>query len=603
MPQACGSSMSGVIEEKRHIVPKSDDNDGGGRSVRNRLLLAVWAVVLAAIVAVLCAKIEDTYLKHRPFFYDPLSYLYENCVLHERVLHEGRWAVIASELRDGWAPLRTVPLLLFAPKALEMKDAHLFTAAPALALFLLLLGWMVERGSGSLALSAGAMVFCCAVAGFYHPHFGMGAYWLDLTGGFLMGAAACCLGLSEGARKIPWLVAFGVIAALAVWARQATGVYLFIACGPILGAAIVTRARRSPNRWQDILWPSAAVGIPVCLLAGPFFWTRFSPLYSYYVEASYGYQSVWDSLAFTYQVFLQRVTWQYLLVCFLVMAAGLGSRWWRGACLPFAAVLGSLWLANATLLFLGLSCQIGGAEHAVFPGVLLIVVGCFWAWGPASGIPHESAARTLSCKGFKIRAACLPLATGAGLFVVSAIFSADGIRAGFSSAASYRENDRMQKAFFDTLSDQISKLPRNYIFGVYFEEAGALLYVNGFFRNAVPKIDRTFYFVVHESYWKASYPGLDAAEIAALGVKQMESNVDVALVFSDPRFASVEWPVAYGSYFNLYSRLVAEQLALTVVDQTRWRKLFEIETPLYGGVGAYLNLRRQGAALPAGGRQ
>jgi hypothetical protein len=44
-------------------------------------------------------------------------------------------------------------------------------------------------------------------------------------------------------------------------------------------------------------------------------------------------------------------------------------------------------------------------------------------------------------------------------------------------------------------------------------------------------------------------------------------------------------------------------LALTVVDQTRWRKLFEIETPLYGGVGAYLNLRRQGAALPAGGRQ
>jgi hypothetical protein len=200
--------MSVVIEEKKHIAPESDDNEGCGRSSRNRLLLAIWAVVLAAIVATLCARIEDAYLKHRPFFYDPLSYLYANCVLHERVLHEGRWAVIASELRDGWAPLRTVPLLLFAPKALGMKDAHLFTAAPALALFLVLLGWMVERGSGSLALSAGTVVFCCAVEGFYDPHFGMGAYWLDLTGGFLMGAAACCLGLSEGARKTPWLVAF-----------------------------------------------------------------------------------------------------------------------------------------------------------------------------------------------------------------------------------------------------------------------------------------------------------------------------------------------------------------------------------------------------------
>jgi hypothetical protein len=64
--------MSVVIEEKKHIAPESDDNEGCGRSSRNRLLLAIWAVVLAAIVATLCARIEDAYLKHRPFFLDPL---------------------------------------------------------------------------------------------------------------------------------------------------------------------------------------------------------------------------------------------------------------------------------------------------------------------------------------------------------------------------------------------------------------------------------------------------------------------------------------------------------------------------------------------------
>ncbi len=189
------------IEEKRQLALKSDQGDGCGRSQRNRILLALWAVVLAVIVATLCGRIEDAYLKNRPFFYDPLSYIYANCVLHERVLHEGRWAVIASELRDGWTPLRTVPLLLLSPKALGMKEAHLFTAAPSLALFLVLLGWMVEKRSGSLALSAAAMIFCCAVKGFYDPHWGMGAYWLDLTGGFLIAAAACCLGLSEGGRR------------------------------------------------------------------------------------------------------------------------------------------------------------------------------------------------------------------------------------------------------------------------------------------------------------------------------------------------------------------------------------------------------------------
>ncbi len=77
---------------------------------------------------------------------------------------------------------------------------------------------------------------------------------------------------------------------------------------------------------------------------------------------------------------------------------------------------------------------------------------------------------------------------------------------------------------------------------------------------------------------------------------RMGSNVDVALVLSDPHFASVEWPVAYGYFFNDYSRVVAEKLALSVLDQTRWRKLFEIPTPLYGGVSGYLNLSRRGDA-------
>ena len=82
-------------------------------------------------------------------------------------------------------------------------------------------------------------------------------------------------------------------------------------------------------------------------------------------------------------------------------------------------------------------------------------------------------------------------------------------------------------------------------------------------------------------------------DIAALGVKQVRSNVDIALVSADPRSASVKWPVPYGHFLNPYSRLVAEQLAVAVQDQTRWRKLFDIPISLYGGVSAYLNLSRQ----------
>jgi hypothetical protein len=51
-----------------------------------------------------------------------------------------------------------------------------------LALFLVLLGWMVYGGYGSLIFAAAAMLFCCAVGGFYDPHWGIGAYWLELPG-------------------------------------------------------------------------------------------------------------------------------------------------------------------------------------------------------------------------------------------------------------------------------------------------------------------------------------------------------------------------------------------------------------------------------------
>ena len=47
----------------------------------------------------------------------------------------------------------------FCPHLLAEQHGHLFTAGPALAIFLVLLGWMVERGAGSLLFAAAAMLF------------------------------------------------------------------------------------------------------------------------------------------------------------------------------------------------------------------------------------------------------------------------------------------------------------------------------------------------------------------------------------------------------------------------------------------------------------
>jgi hypothetical protein len=547
---------------------------------------------------------EDRYLKGRTFFADPVGYLEESILLYEIVVKEGRWAALNSELYYGWNPLRTIPLILVAPHLLAEEHGHLFTAGPALAIFLVLLGWMVERGSGSLLLAAAAMLFCCAVDAFYDPHWGIPAYWLELPGGFLIGAAACCLGLSEGAKKTSWLVAFGLIGSAAVWARQVTGVYLFVACGPLLAATLLSMVLHSATPWREVFRILVAVGVPICLLVGFFLFSRLDVLYSYYGIAGYGYESIPKSFLLIGRLLLQFVSGPYLFVCAGILVVGwffrvVASGWlYRrlSAVEIWGTLAGSVWLATATFLFLGLSRQIADARHAVFPGIVLMLVGCFWPWRSR---PPEKDAWQLLCKDPMFGRAVhhFLLVFGVLLFFFAAGFAFNAASKGFVVADHPAPLELEEKALFDQLADKMKSFPRDYTWGVYFDEALPCLRVNGFFRNgAMPRIDEDFYFVVHESYWKASHPGLDAAQIAELGVKHMESNVDVALVFSDPRFASVEWPASYGNFFNADSRLIAEQLASACLDQSRWQKLFDIPTSLYGGVSGYLNLLRRGEA-------
>ena len=230
--------------------------------------------------------------------------------------------------------------------------------------------------------------FAALSTSFYDPHWGIAAYWLELPGGFLIGAAACCLGLSEGAKKTSWLVAFGLLGSAAVWARQVTGVYLFVACGPLLGAALLGIVLHSATPWRELFRILVAVGLPICLLVGYFLLPRIDMLYSYYGVAGYGYESIPKSFSLIGRLLLQFVSGPYLFVCAAILVAGwlfrLVASGWLYRRLPaweiWGSLAGSVWLATATFLFLGLSRQIADARHAVFPGIILMLVGCFWPW-------------------------------------------------------------------------------------------------------------------------------------------------------------------------------------------------------------------------------
>ena len=123
--------MNSVIEEKKQSVSAS--GHVGSSRLRRQVLLALWGIVLAAVVVIFCGRMEESYLKNRTFFADPVGYLEESILLHELVVEEGRWAALGSELRKGWSPLRTVPLVLFAPKLLGRGERSPFHSGAGLS--------------------------------------------------------------------------------------------------------------------------------------------------------------------------------------------------------------------------------------------------------------------------------------------------------------------------------------------------------------------------------------------------------------------------------------------------------------------------------------
>ena len=237
-------------------------------------------------------------------------------------------------------------------------------------------------------------------------------------------------GLSEGAKKTSWFVAFGVI-------------------GPVTGDLSFRRLRAAAGcfspwgrfalatPWRDLFQILVAVGVPSCLLVGLFLPSRIGMLYSCYavaVMATNRFQSFscsWAKCSYssfrTVSLPVRRGFSRGLALppnCVrLVLSASSGAG-------DLGSLAGSLKLATATFLFWGFSRHIGDAGHAIFPGIILMLVGCFWSWRPR---PLEKHAWQLVCKdpilGRTVRH--FFLAFGILLFFLSATFAFDAGKRGF----------------------------------------------------------------------------------------------------------------------------------------------------------------------------
>ncbi len=539
---------------------------------RNRvlILILVVAAVLTGAAGFMAARIETEYLKDRPFFYDSVSYSFINAGLYARIPMEGRWTVAAREWKENLRhPLRTIPLILFAPKALAHPLGHMLTALPALFIFLWLSGWTFYKRSGSLLYGLSGIFFLASLPILYDPTMGLGAYWLDLVAAFYLGAGVLCLLNSDEARDLRWLAGFAFFAAVAVLGRYAAAIYVLITCGPLLVFFLLRSCMKEARKIRFILVRMGSMAAILLPLTGNFLLTHFKDNFVFYTHLDIPDRgAALDSLLKTLH-FLNGFLSGNLVVIAIVFLVTMGLN--RGIQKrQFSEAAVTLWLAVSVVLFMGIAFGLRGPlRHTVLyalPGLLIA------AWSPVSLTPAGFNRKILS--GFSV------VLIGASLF------------SGFKSVTGYQAlavhpsaEEKARKAFDIQLAEKLSQQGDRLVWTAYFDEYTMMPTMELFYRYGkfcIPTIPQGFFFTIWGRELRLIYPGLSPELVGQKVYLNVLRWVDIVVVFEDPS-------EAVRQFNNDYTRAVSYHVSKTVAEDDRWARIFELDSQPYGKLVGYRN--------------
>jgi hypothetical protein len=538
------------------------------------------------------ARIEDKYFETHRVFLDPAVYQEHLFKLWEASHQHDRFELAGNELTNpaeggGIPPLafRSVPLLLLNPDLLKDRHAYLITSGFSLIIFVLLALYTVYRRTGSFVYSMAVAALICSTPGIYQPVLGLGAFWLDLTAGFLGSAAILCLINSEKGQHLGWLAGFALLAGSSLLSRFVTGVYLFVQAAPLLVFYLLHRWKETKS-FVTVLMPVLVIGGVLCLLTGWYIWHQTPSQLFYYLNYGYGNTDPLTSCQLAFVTALSFVGLNLALVCsasFLIqMIFGARVRW-RG-------VAELLWPAVAVGLFLGLSGEIGTSPQAMQYSCPLLLCALLcpidWREGPEFGYSR-------SMRVFFT--AIAPLAMAPLILLVVAVTSLNQSLHDWlwrPPRASAEEQDR--KALIDRLTDEIMQHFPDKVIGAYFDQFDEYAFVTAFEKyGRPPRLLPGRAFDIRAEYLNADFPNKSPKELADMACREAIEKCDIVLVFNDPAAAFKPAPFDYGSCLNPYSEEIASRLAKLVQTDRNWKLLFVAPSKyLPGGVAGYANLTR-----------
>jgi hypothetical protein len=551
------------------------------------LSFPVLSAALTFFVVHSVARIEDKYFETHRVFLDPAVYQEHLYKLWESSHQHNRFELAESELTNpiegGEIPplaFRSVPLLLLNPELLKSPRAHLITSGFSLFIFVLLAVYTVYRRTGSSLYSMAVGTLICFTPGIYGPVLGLGAFWLDLTAGFLGSAAVICLINSKNGLHLGWLIGFALLGGASLMSRFVTGVYLFVQAAPLLVFYLVQRWRQTKS-FVSVLVPVIAIGGVLCLLTGWYIWHQTPTQLFYYLNYGYGNADPFVSCQRAFITALNFIGMNFALICSAIflfqMIFGARVRW-RGTA-------ESLWPAIAVGLFLGLSGQIGTSPQAMQYSCPLLLFALLSPidWRKASELGHSRPMRLL----FTAVASLI-------LLVVAVTSLNQSLHDSLWRPPKPSAVERDRKALNDRLTDEIMRRFPDKVIGAYFDQFDEYAFVTAFERyGRTPHLLAHRVFDIRAEYLKADFPNKSPKELADMACREAVEKCDIVLVFNDPAAAFKPAPFDYGWCLNPYSEEIASRLAKLVRTDPNWKLLFVAPSKyLPGGVAAYANLSR-----------
>jgi len=557
------------------------------------LLFAVLSAGLAFFVVHSVARIEDKYFETHRVFLDPAVYQEHLYKLWEASHQHDRFELAGSELTNpiegGEIPpfaFRSVPLLLLNPDLLKDRHAHLVTSGFSLFIFVLLALHTVYRRTGSSLYSIAVGTLICFAPGIYAPVLGLGAFWLDLTAGFLGSAAILCLINSKKGKYLSWLAGFALLAGSSLLARFVTGVYLFVQAAPLLVFYLLHRWRETKS-FVTVLVPVLVIGGVLFLLTGWYIWHQIPSQFFYYLNYGYGNTDVLTSCHRAFVTALSFVGLNFALLCSAIflfqMIFGARVRW-RGIAVSF-------WPAVAVGLFLGLSGEIGTSPQAMQYSCPLLLCALLcpidWRDGPEFGYSR-------SMRVFFT--AIAPVI----LLVVAVTSLNQSLHDSLWRPPRPSPQEQDRKALVDELVSEIMQHFPDKVVAAYFDQFDEYAFVTAFEKyGRAPHLLSHRTYDIRAEYLKADFPNKSPQELAEMACKEALGKCDIVLVFNDPAAAFKPAPFDYGWCLNPYSETIASRLAQEVQSDPNWKKLFIAKSRyLPGGVAAYANLNRFPDASP-----